>query len=378
MRNNFWVEQAKKKQMAKYMENVLEKGKMSDSRVALLIENQRLFNNQLVNEWLNGTYGRVALAAVEKLYDPKNFLATQLVSIQPMVSPEDKIKYLRYRYSSNKKTDLNDNTLYMLDPNAKATGDDLPEITLGEETEDCLCKTRKMKVEFPLLKTTSESVTDGLRNYYDNFYLTKNFSEKYPNTRIFMEDEMSSYMADNLTNEIHAEILTDLKNNAGTVATWDYATALGDTIREKYESLYIKIIEVSSIIHRKTFRGGATWIVTSPEIAELLTNAISYTNWTARDQNSELFYHGTMNNRNRWRLFSSKTAISRDTILLGYKGEREHDSGYFYNPYIPISPVEKMPDPETKVIPTGTLSRYSKKLLRVGAKFYAKINVKGF
>ena len=35
------------------------------------------------------------------------------------------------------------------------------------------------------------------------------------------------------------------------VATWDFQTALGDTIREKYESLYVKVIEVSNVINRK-------------------------------------------------------------------------------------------------------------------------------
>lgn len=32
---------------------------------------------------------------------------------------------------------------------------------------------------------------------------------------------------------------------------WDFNTALGETIREKYESLYVKVVEVSSILTRR-------------------------------------------------------------------------------------------------------------------------------
>lgn len=48
----------------------------------------------------------------------------------------------------------------------------------------------------------------------------------------------------------------DLENikSEEKVSTWDFETALGETIREKYESLYVRVVEVSNIIHRKTVR----------------------------------------------------------------------------------------------------------------------------
>jgi hypothetical protein len=36
-----------------------------------------------------------------------------------------------------------------------------------------------------------------------------------------------------------------------------------------HEALYVKVVEVSNIIHRKTLRGGANWLVTSPEVASI-------------------------------------------------------------------------------------------------------------
>lgn len=414
---SYWIEQVKRRQMAKYMENVTEpkQGNMNEIeeekdklgtvkpkfRTTFLVENQRLINEQMKSqasdpiaifndEWLNAIYNRVSIAAVKKIYDPANFLVDNLISVQPMSSPGGTVKFLRFRYSASMKTcdtlDANGNICrhYADDSKDISCVDgknlnipysekdapvDLPEISLVIESEDCLAKTRRMKTVFPVMKQPAE--VEGLRQYYDKFYLTKDFSEKYPESKEFMEDEMASYMATSLTNEIQAEILTDLRNNPGTVATWDFATALGKNLGELYESFYIKIVEVSGIIHRKTLRGGCNWIVTSPELAKIFTDATSaWSSWAERDQNnSELMYHGTMNNR--WKLYSSKTAIPRDVILLGYKGDSIYDAGYFYNPYIPLTPIEKGEQ-------IGTLSRYSKKLLREGAKFYGKIIVKGF
>jgi hypothetical protein len=53
------------------------------------------------------------------------------------------------------------------------------------------------------------------------------------------------------------------------VCIWSFDTALGETIREKYESMYVKVIEVSNLISRKTISGGANWLVMHPEVASI-------------------------------------------------------------------------------------------------------------
>lgn len=59
------------------------------------------------------------------------------------------------------------------------------------------------------------------------------------------------------------------------VSMWDFETALGETIREKYESLYVRVVEVSNVINRKTLHGGANWLVTSPEVASIFEPAFA-------------------------------------------------------------------------------------------------------
>lgn len=56
------------------------------------------------------------------------------------------------------------------------------------------------------------------------------------------------------------EKLIDLRNNAGKVAVWDFQSALGDTIKEKHESLYVKVVELSNVINRKTI-SQENWLV---------------------------------------------------------------------------------------------------------------------
>lgn len=52
--------------------------------------------------------------------------------------------------------------------------------------------------------------------------------------------------------------------NAGTISAADWRCFLGDTFAEKFESLYVKIVELSNVIVRKGF-AGYFWLVCSPE-----------------------------------------------------------------------------------------------------------------
>ena len=178
--------------------------------------------------------------------------------------------------------------------------------------------------------------------------------------------------------KIDREILTDLRNNAGTVSSWDFNTALGDTIKEKYESLYVKVVEVTNVVHRKTLRGGANWIVTSPEVASIFETATA----GFAPSPSETFtsslgvqYVGTVNQR--WRLYKDPL-FPTGQLLMGYKGDSYMDSGYFYAPYVPLTQTPVVLDPESFCPRKGILTRYGKKLLREGAKFYARLNIANF
>jgi hypothetical protein len=233
---------------------------------------------------------------------------------------------------------------------------DLPEVNLAIESEEIGAKTRKLKAVW------SYEAQQDLRAQHS----------------IDAEAELTAVLAQEINLEIDREVLGDLRNNAGTVSAWDFNTALGETIKEKYESLYVKVVEVSAVIHRKTLRGGANWIVTSPEIASIFETATAgFAPAPSETFTSSLGiqYVGTVNNR--WRLYKDPLFPSSQ-LLMGYKGDSYMDSGYFYCPYIPLTQTPVVLDPESFCPRKGILTRYGKKLLREGSKFYARLSIANF
>ncbi len=233
---------------------------------------------------------------------------------------------------------------------------DLPEINLVIESEEIGAKTRKLKAVW------SYEAQQDLRSQHN----------------LDAEAELTAVLAQEINLEIDREVLTDLRNNAGTVSAWDFNTALGETIKEKYESLYVKVVEVSNVVHRKTLRGGANWLVTSPEVASIFETATAgFAPAPSETFTSSLGiqYVGTVNNR--WRLYKDPL-FPTNQILMGYKGDSYMDSGYFYCPYVPLTQTPVVLDPESFCPRKGILTRYGKKLLREGAKFYARMSIANF
>jgi hypothetical protein len=233
---------------------------------------------------------------------------------------------------------------------------DLPEINLVIESEEIAAKTRKLKAVW------SYEAQQDLRSQHN----------------LDAEAELTAVLAQEINLEIDRECVQDLRQNAGTVAAWDLATALGDTIKEKYESLYVKIVEVSNVIHRKTLRGGANFIVTSPEVASIFETATAgFAPAPSETFTSSLGiqYVGTV--ANRYRLYKDPL-FPTNQILMGYKGDSYMDSGYFYCPYVPLTQTPVVLDPESFCPRKGILTRYGKKLLREGAKFYARLSIANF
>lgn len=229
----------------------------------------------------------------------------------------------------------------------------LPEVSLTVENETIEAKRRTLKAVW------SWETQQDLRSQHN----------------LDAEAELTSVLAQEINLEIDREIINDLRTNAGTVASWDYAAALGTNIKEKYESLYVKLMEVSATIHRKTLRSGANFVVCSPEVAAMFETATA----GFAPSPSETFtstlgvqYVGTVNSR--FKLYKDPTATSTQ-LLMGYKGDSYMDSGYFYCPYVPLTQTPVIYDPESTCPRKGLMTRYGKKMLREGAKFYARVNV---
>lgn len=235
--------------------------------------------------------------------------------------------------------------------------DDIPEVNLTVEAEEIGVKKRMMRA------TWSYEADQDLRSMHD----------------IEAEAELTAVLAQEINMEIDREILRDLRVNAGTITTWDFGNALGDNIQEKYQALFVKLTEVSNIIHKKTLRGGANWIVTTPEIASIFEAALSNYQVTGIQDSftSGIGVSYVGNVQNRWQLFKDPL-FPANQILMGYRGQTFLDTGYFYCPYVPLMQTPTIFNDQTLCPLKGIMTRYGKKMLRDGSKFYARIAVRGF
>ena len=136
------------------------------------------------------------------------------------------------------------------------------------------------------------------------------------------------------------------------------------TVSEWYETLLETINDVSAQIHRKTLKGGANFIVVSPEAANILEFTAGFKAKVSHDDDK-----GTAGAVNVGSL-SSKLEIyvdpyfPRNVILVGRKGSSFLESGYVYAPYVPLQVTPTIFGTEDFVPRKGVMTRYAKKMVR--------------
>jgi hypothetical protein len=123
----------------------------------------------------------------------------------------------------------------------------------------------------------------------------------------------------------HDEVVKMLEN-AGTRCAWDFNTALGDTIREKYESLYIKVVEVTNVLIRKG-ASGLFWICASPEVASIFEVATMGFFPTSQEQfelgTKKVYKLGVM--QRRWSVYVDPS-LETNQVLIGCGEHKMHEN----------------------------------------------------
>lgn len=164
-----------------------------------------------------------------------------------------------------------------------------------------------------------------------------------------IESEMMSVLADQITRDLDRELLIRLQDLAGITDSFDYSNADGRYAGEKFTALTIAFSELSNRIAFRTYRGGATWMVVTPQILTVLRNAAngSFTPATANHAISpqDSLFAGVFNgNINVY--VDVHNNSSDPYVLLGYKGNNELDTGMVYCPYIPMEASGVVYSPE--------------------------------
>ena len=243
----------------------------------------------------------------------------------------------------------------------------IPELNVQLEQEALIAKTRKLKVVW-----TPEFAQD-LNAYHS----------------IDAEAELTSMLSEYISMEIDLEILQMIYNNASHTGTWNAdptSTANGATIpayasgsiwayqQDSYnKTLGYEIQKVSNKIHRATMRGGANFIVCSPDVAGILESLSGFAVDT--DGNKDDFAAGV----ERVGSFASRYKVYKnpywnsDDMIIGFRGSQFLETGAVYAPYIPLIMTPLVYDPTNFTPRKGVMTRYAKKVVR--KDFFGKISI---
>lgn len=205
------------------------------------------------------------------------------------------------------------------------------------------------------------------------------------------ETEMVSAVAQEMALEIDREIIQDLfQSSTTTTGTWDRAVPAGIPEVDHLRSIITVIATISNLIHRRTLRAPANFIVTSPEVSALLAQLTTHGDfrplWVSGgdspygpvDMPRPLTQHGQFGIykvgtlMNKWVVYEDPF-FSRDQMLIGLKGSSFLDAGFVWAPYIPLQVTPTFLDPSDFSFRKGMRTRYAKKLLR--PEYYGQLRV---
>ena len=246
----------------------------------------------------------------------------------------------------------------------------IPQVDLELKSEAIVAKTRKLKAVW-----TPELAQD-LNAYHS----------------IDAEAELTAMLSEYISLEIDLEILDLLKANALTTEYWstkignewngsafaidsDSSNASAYTKNTWFQTLGTKLNKVSNKIHQLTMRGGANFIVASPDVCTILESIPAFS--VNADKDAKQFAAGVTqvgSLANRFTVYKNPYMTSNE-ILLGYKGNNFLETGAVYAPYVPLILTPLVYDPDNFTPRRGVMTRYAKKLVR--PEFYGKIYIDG-
>lgn len=255
----------------------------------------------------------------------------------------------------------------------------IPEVNLVLNSEPIVAKTRKLKAVW-----TPELAQD-LNAYHSidaEAELTALLSE-YVSMEIDLEilDMVNNAVTGTATEAWSAEIGVEFSKSVDATTGVATFTRNGNTSPNRtayvkstwFQTLGNKIQKVSNTIQKLTLRGGANWLVVSPDVATILESIPGYVVNTDGDQAK--FAMGV----SRVGSFASRFQVYKNpymtdnAVLIGFRGNNFLETGAVYAPYIPLIQTPLVYDPTNFTPRRGVMTRYAKKVVR--PEFFGKVVV---
>ena len=278
-----------------------------------------------------------------------------------------KVEYL-LQTLDNERGDFEEGNVNLNGDNNPIT---IPEINIQMQSEAIVAKTRKLKAVW-----TPEFAQD-LNAYHS----------------LDAEAELTSIMSEYISLEIDLEILEMLIDSAAagteywsavnneqinaTATAFTNTAGFYNTQGQWFQTLGTKMQKLSNIIHQKTLRGGANFLVCSPTVATILESIPGYASNSDGDVSKASYAFGVQKAgaiNSRYTVYKNPY-MTENTILMGFRGGQFLEAGAVFAPYIPLIMTPMVYDPDTFTPRKGLLTRYAKKVVR--PEFYGKIIVSG-
>ena len=248
----------------------------------------------------------------------------------------------------------------------------IPEINVQMQSSAIVAKTRKLKAVW-----TPEFAQD-LNAYH----------------ALDAEAELTSILSEYISLEIDMEIL-DMLTESAAAGTEVWSAVNNQSIVDNgtngtfsdlgfynsqgqwFQTLGTKIQKLSNVIHQKTLRGGANFMVISPAISTIIESIPGFAGDADGDVSKASYAFGVQKVgafNGRYKVYKNPY-MTENQILLGFRGAQFLETGAVFAPYIPLIMTPLIYDPSTFTPRKGLMTRYAKKMVR--PEFYGLIKISG-
>lgn len=245
----------------------------------------------------------------------------------------------------------------------------IPEINVQMKSKTISAKTRKLKAQW-----TPEFAQD-LNAYHS----------------LDAEAELTGILSEYISLEIDLEVLDMLIQNAATTEYW--SAKVGNQINTAgtdftsntagvfytqmswFQTLGIKLQKVSNIIHQRTLRGGANFMIVSPGVATVLESIPGFAADTDGAADTMKYAFGVQKIgalNSRYKVYKNPYMLE-NVILMGFRGNQFLETGAVYSPYVPLIMTPLVYDPNTFTPRKGIMTRYAMTMIR--NEYYGRVIV---
>jgi len=238
----------------------------------------------------------------------------------------------------------------------------IPEIDIKVQSVSVTAVTKKLKAKW------SPELAQDLNAYHN----------------LDAEVELTSVLSEQIALEIDQEILSNLvgaatggtlfwsrrpgrfvnREDGNTITVSNGAPDFTGTVSEWYETLLETVNDLSARIHRKTLRGGANFLVCSPEVASILEFTSGFKAAVVVDEDRGSWGATKVGSLSRKMDIYVDPYFVRNVILVGRKGNSFLESGFVYAPYVPLQVTPTIFGTEDFVPRKGVMTRYAHKMVR--------------